>query len=288
MLVDWFTVGAQALNFLILVWLMKRFLYGPILHAIDEREKRIAGQLADADAKEADALTERNVFRQKNEEFEQQRAGLLKDAKEEASAERQHLIDQANEAAKILSAKRKESLRSDAHNLNQAIAQRTQQEVFAIARKTLADLAGASLEERIGEVFIQRLRAMDKPAKQRLAKAVRTAPGPALVRSAFDLPAVQRETISQALRETLSVDVTVRFETAPEVVGGIEVSANGQKVAWSIAEYLRALEVGVGEILNQEDRPEVKRETAEASELLQARRADAERGARVSVETTGP
>jgi F-type H+-transporting ATPase subunit b len=51
MLIDWFTVGAQALNFLILVWLLKRFLYKPILHAIDEREKRIAAELADADAK---------------------------------------------------------------------------------------------------------------------------------------------------------------------------------------------------------------------------------------------
>ena len=39
MLIDWFTICAQALNFLILVWLMKRFLYKPILHAIDEREK---------------------------------------------------------------------------------------------------------------------------------------------------------------------------------------------------------------------------------------------------------
>ncbi len=48
MLIDWFTVGAQALNFLILVWLMKRFLYRPILHAIDAREKPIAGELADA------------------------------------------------------------------------------------------------------------------------------------------------------------------------------------------------------------------------------------------------
>jgi hypothetical protein len=53
MLIDWFTVGAQALNFLILVWLMRRFLYRPILHAIDEREKRIAAELSNADAKKA-------------------------------------------------------------------------------------------------------------------------------------------------------------------------------------------------------------------------------------------
>jgi hypothetical protein len=49
MLIDWFTVGAQIVNFLILVWLLKRFLYKPILDAIDAREKRIAAELADAD-----------------------------------------------------------------------------------------------------------------------------------------------------------------------------------------------------------------------------------------------
>ena len=55
MLIDWFTVAAQALNFVILVWLMKRFLYQPILHAIDEREKLIASELANADKKKAEA-----------------------------------------------------------------------------------------------------------------------------------------------------------------------------------------------------------------------------------------
>ncbi|MEO8614423.1 MAG: F0F1 ATP synthase subunit B, partial [Luteolibacter sp.] len=86
MLIDWFTVGAQALNFLILVGLMKRFLYKPILSAIDAREKKIAAELADADAKKADAQKERDDFQHKNEEFDQQRAGLLKKATDEAGA----------------------------------------------------------------------------------------------------------------------------------------------------------------------------------------------------------
>ena len=52
--INWF-MSAQAINFLILVWLLKRFLYKPILHAVDAREKRIAAQLADAEAKEAES-----------------------------------------------------------------------------------------------------------------------------------------------------------------------------------------------------------------------------------------
>jgi len=65
MLIDWFTVGAQIVNFLILVWLLKHFLYKPILDAIDAREKRIAAELADADAKKAEAEKERTDFEDK-------------------------------------------------------------------------------------------------------------------------------------------------------------------------------------------------------------------------------
>ena len=258
MLIDWFTVGAQALNFLILVWLMKRFLYQPILRAIDAREKRIAAELADADAKKAEAQKERDEFQRKNAEFDQQRAALLSQATDEAKAERQRLLDEARAAADALSAKRQEALRSDAHNLNQAISRRTQREVFAIARQALTDLATTSLEERLGEVFTRRLRTMDAQGKKVLAEALRTTSDPVLLRSAFELPVEQRAVIQNALNETFSAEVRVRFETAPDLVSGIELTTNGQILAWSIAAYLVSLENGVAELLKASDKPEPK------------------------------
>ena len=250
MLIDWFTVGAQALNFIILVWLLKHFLYKPILDAVDAREKLIAAQLADAEAKKAEAQQERDEFQHKNEEFDRQRAALLSRATDEAKAERVRLLDEARAAADALRAKRMETLRNDAQNLNQAISRRTQQEVFAIARKALTDLATTSLEERVGAVFTRRLREMDGQAKKDLSEAIKTASGPALVRSAFELPAEQRATIQNALNETFAADVHVAFETAPDLVSGIEFAANGRKVAWSIADYLGSLEKSVDELLN--------------------------------------
>jgi F-type H+-transporting ATPase subunit b len=243
------------------VWLLKRFLYKPILNAVDAREKRIAAELADAAAKEAEAKKECNEFQSKNEEFDQQRAARWSTAIDEAKAERQRLLDDARKAADALSAKRQETLRSDADNLNQAIRRRTQQEVFAIARKALTDLAMTSLEERMGEVFTRRLRTMDNKAKEGLAEALKTAAEPALVRSAFELPAEQRATLQKALNETFSAEVRVRFETAPDLVSGIELTVNGQKVAWSIADYLASLERGVSELLNGKDKSEAKAES---------------------------
>ena len=260
MLIDWFTVAAQALNFLILVGLMWRFLYKPILAAIDAREKRIASELADADAKKGEAQKERDEFQHKNEELDQQRAALLSKATEEAKVAGQRLIEEARQAADALSAKRQQALENEAHSLNQAIRRRTQQEVFAITRKALADLATTSLEERLGEVFTRRLREMDGKAKEGLGQALKTASDPAIVHSAFDLPVEQRAAIQNALNETFSADIHLRFETAPDLVSGIELTSNGQKIAWSIADYLASMEKGVGELLKEPDKPVPKTE----------------------------
>src|SRR5208282_5852580 len=97
-------------------------------------------------------------------------------------------------------------------------------------------------EERMCEVFTRRLRAIDRKAKESLGEALKTASEPALVRSAFDLPAAQRAAIQKTLNETFSTEVHVRFETAPDLVSGIELTTNGQKIAWSISDYLASLE----------------------------------------------
>jgi F-type H+-transporting ATPase subunit b len=258
MLIDWFTVAAQMLNFLVLVWLMKRFLYKPVLSAIDSREKRIAAQLADADTQKTEAHKERDEFQEKNAAFDRQCAMLLSKATDDANTERQHLLTEARKAADAAGAIRQESLRHDAQNLSQAIAHRTQQEVFAIVRKTLTDLATANLEEQMRDVFTRRLTALNGQAKEDLGEALKTATDPALLRSTFDLSAEQRVAIQYALNTTFSADIKVQFETALDQISGIELTTKGQKVAWSIADYLTSMQKGVVELLQENEKAKAK------------------------------
>jgi F-type H+-transporting ATPase subunit b len=257
-LIDWFTVGAQALNFLILVWLMKRFLYKPVLAAIDGREKKVAAELADAAAKKAEAKKERDEFQQKNDQFDEHRAARLGEVTHEVNAERSKLLAAAGKAADALTAKRQDSLRRDARTLSHAITLRAQKEVFAIARKALEDLAATSLEERMTDVFATRLRTLDGKAKTALADVLAGAKRPVLVRTAFALPAAGCSTIQSALNDTFAADIHLRFETAPELVSGIELIAHGQKVGWSISDYLTSLQTGVAELLKEPDKAATK------------------------------
>ncbi|MBK6323477.1 MAG: F0F1 ATP synthase subunit B [Burkholderiales bacterium] len=242
MLIDWFTVGAQTLNFLILVWLMKRYLYKPVLDAIDAREKRIASELADAAQKQAQADSERDTFKQKNADFDQQREALARKASAEVDAERKRLLTDARTAADAVQAKRHEALESELQTLQEDIARRSQEEVFAIARKVLTDLAGTTLEDRITEVFAQRLGSMDAHAKSELSKALQASPGTVRVRSAFELTPAQQAALGQAMDAAMGAKLPIRFETTPDVIGGIELSANGWKIAWNISDFLASLQ----------------------------------------------
>jgi F-type H+-transporting ATPase subunit b len=255
MLIDWFTVGAQLLNFLILVWLLKRFLYKPVLDAIEAREKRIAGELATAASKLADAQKEHDEFGRKNKAFDDERGALAAQAAKQGVEERESLLQQAHKDADELRAASASALAADRTRLGRQIERLAQREVFAIARKALADLATANLEERMGDVFTRRLRTMDVGAKAALAAALKESAEPALLRSGFELPAADRATIQNALNEAFSSEVRVRFVTVPDAVCGIELTANGQTLAWNIADYLKALEQKLDALLHTESAP---------------------------------
>jgi F-type H+-transporting ATPase subunit b len=241
MLIDWFTVIAQVVNFLILVWLLKRFLYRPILNAIDAREKRIAAELASAESKKADALKERDEFMKKNKEFEQQRHTHINQMKEEVKTQRLQLLDSARQESDELRSKQQDALRAEQRSLSETLTHHARDEVFAIARKALTDLAGTTLEERMTEIFIQRLHDLNESDMAELKAAFKISSRPLIVRTVFILPAKQCLEIETAMKKILGEDKEVKFETVPDLVSGIEISADGRKVAWSISDYLQSL-----------------------------------------------
>lgn len=246
MLIDWFTVGAQALNFLILMGLLKHFLYKPVLDAIDTREKRIAGQLADAKQQKIEAHREKDLFGQKNDAFDADRADLLKKATAAADAEGKKLVEAGRATADAAAEKRRDGLKAEDLELAASVRRRTSEEVFTVTRKVMADLADVSLEASIGKLFLCRLKSMDTVAVAQMKTALASShPAKALIRSAFGIPTRQRTAIKTAVEHVLDSKLVIDFETAPALLGGVELIVSGQKLGWSIADYLQAMQVSI-------------------------------------------
>jgi F-type H+-transporting ATPase subunit b len=253
--IDWFTFGAQAVNFLVLVWLLKRFLYRPVLKAIEAREQRIAAQLRDAEASRQAGEAEQARLKAEREAFAAERDALMARAVEEVKLERARLLDAARSDADAFRARLRETLAGERRQLADMLARRTRHEVLAIARQALSELAGVELEARIVEVFTQQLDSLAPETLALLAPAPHEREPVAWVRSAFELPAAQRAALEQAVRRTLGGRLTVRFEAADGLLGGVELSSGGHKVAWSIDQHLASLEQGLDEVVAGAHRP---------------------------------
>jgi len=266
MQIDWFTVIAQILNFLLLVWLLKRFLYKPILKAIDDREGKIASQIKDVEAKDALAKKEQAEFIKKNETFDKQKKELMDKAVAETKEEREKLLEAARNDAAELRSKLEKSLNEMQENLNRDLVQKTQNEVFEIARKALADLASVSLEEQSTNIFIKRINELKNQEKKQFIEAFKSDSNPAQIKSAFDLPKKQQTEISTTVNKLLGTETHFQFKTTPDIISGIELSSNGYKLAWSISEYLNSLQKRISQTMKEEPKEEPQKEPKEKEE----------------------
>jgi F-type H+-transporting ATPase subunit b len=248
MLIDWFTVGAQAVNFIVLVWLLKRFLYKPVL-----REQRIAGELAAADRQKAEATASQDALQAKNKAFDDERAALLAKATLDAKSQGERLLAEARTAAEALAAQQRAALEGETTNLSRELTRLAAAESISIARAALQTLAGSDLDARIGEVFVKRVRALESKARESFGAALKGSNAGCVVVSSFPIEERERAEIQTALNETFSADIQLRFETSSRVIGGIELEAGGQRLSWSVADYLKSLDEKVGALLRTGD-----------------------------------
>jgi F-type H+-transporting ATPase subunit b len=255
MLINWFTVGAQILNFVVLVFLLKRFLYKPILNAIDAREKYVAAELANADLRLSEAHKTRDELHAKSTRFDEERGALLATAINDSKVEAQRLLDSARQAADALTLQRNLALQSDTAKLSDELARLAAAESINIARGVLKDLAGVDLEARISEVFARRLRAIDSKRRETLGILLTGPACNAVVASSFELSSGDKMTIQTALNESFSADIHLHFETSSNAIGGIELSIGGQRLSWTIADYLRTLEEKFAALLSAQNIP---------------------------------
>jgi len=237
MLIDWFTVVAQAVNFLILVWILKHFLYRPILEAIDRRDRDLAAAQASAAALAATAQAANDALDRQRREWDQSRQERIDRATGDAAAAAAALLAQARQdcAEQTLHA-RQELQERDARHWSE-VERQCEEQIFAITRTALAALANVSLERGITEVFLQRLATLDAPARAAFAAALGRG-GQPQVMSRFALDDEQRRSITQALTQLGAPAAAPRFTQAAQGIAGIEVMMEGCRVSWSLDGYL--------------------------------------------------
>lgn len=250
--IDWFTVLAQVINFLVLVALLKRFLYVPIITAMDQREAKITSRLEEAAEKSRNAEHQAGAYQQKLRELAEQREGMLSQARGESDMLRKELIKKARDEANSSQVKWAEAILQQRDVFLMDFRQQAGKQICAIARHALADLANTDLNKAVVDSFLQQLRTLEQVERDQMARSFLKSGDGVLLRSAFEIDPGVRQNIIQTIQAEIAGGIEARFETDPELICGIELKAHGRHIAWNLDDYLESLEESLARALDEE------------------------------------
>lgn len=243
MLIDPFTVLAQIVNFLILVALLKRFLYGPITRAMAQREQTIAQQLEQAAQQEAVAQQEADRLQQMQQDFAAHRDQRLTELRSRLHDERLTRLAQAKDEINQAKNRWYQALDQEKTSVLRWFRQQAAYQLAQTVRQVLRDLADADLEQQVVKMFLTRLRQLPEPEQQGLQQALTLADGaPVVIRSSLPLSEDMQRAISNAVQATAPHPLALNFETNADLGCGLELRTPGYKLDWNLAAYLDTLD----------------------------------------------
>lgn len=247
MQIDLFTLVAQIVNFIILLILLRIFLYKPVVNAMNEREEKIAARLQEAEEKRQQAEQEAQKYQQKRAEINEERDRVLAEAREQAEARRKELFSDLRADVDEQREQWHRAIQQEKERFLRELQERTETQVIDVVRRTLDELADAELEAQM----IQRFTREVDTHSDKIADAMDSDQREVVVHSAFELSDEQRERISSALNKHLN-GVDVNFDRDAELVCGLRLETGTYHIGWNVKQYLDALEKRLRETLDDE------------------------------------
>jgi len=240
--IDYFTIAAQVVNFALLVFILKHFLYGPLLKLMDEREMKIISRQKAAEDAKSEAKTQELSYRKKLEELSSEHEELLVKAKEDAKEFKADMMKKAREEIEETKVEWQRDLQRQRDDFISDLRKYSGRQLYAISRRALRDLANEDLERQIMIVFINRLNNLEESERETIKDLFKDSEQIITVRSAFIVPGDIQQQIKDALATHAGADVRVQYEIVDDLISGMVMSAKNVEIAWSIAGYLDSLE----------------------------------------------
>ncbi|MBO6282273.1 MAG: F0F1 ATP synthase subunit delta [Alphaproteobacteria bacterium] len=238
--IDLFTFAAQIINLIILLFLLRKFLYLPVLKAVEARQKLIADELESAALARKQAQKEEAKCAAKMQEIEAHKQDILAKVQQEAQILAAKLSDEAEAQYKQSQKKLHDKLAAEQKNFDATVQNLVIEHFNKFADSALKQLAGTDLNELVIKQFEKQLSLLSDDDKKMYAQAFEDKKVIS-VKSADKLSAVRKTDLERMLKSVLRLTDKIKFEYSinKDLIGGICVQADEQMIAWSLQGYLQ-------------------------------------------------
>ena len=236
MSIDWITVAAQIANFLVLVWLLKRFLYRPILDGIDARETEITVRMDKAVHEKEQAQAVQEEYREKVQALNVAQADMTETIRKKAEQQRDVLLAEAHQRLEQEHTAWQAHLDEEATKYTAKMHRAGAGALLALTRKALSDLAEETLEGQMARHLVQQIKPMASDLRRAAGQATE-----AIVTSRDPLPRPAQDDLSSELR-SLFPQIALLFETDENQAPGVVLLMGGAQLAWTVDSYIDGLD----------------------------------------------
>jgi F-type H+-transporting ATPase subunit b len=232
---DLTTFILEVINFLVLVWLLKRFFYRPVLAVIEARQAATAKMIADAEALRRAAEALKTEYTTRLADIDKERAAARSKLDEEIAAERTKRLA-ALETELAAERKRREALDARERSEREAALERQAAQLAArFATRLLERLAGPELNAKLVDLALSDLEALSSAELEALRAALRDPGASIKVVSAFPLDEARRAAFTHALNRLADRVLKIEFDDDAVLKAGVCIMAG----AWVLMANLR-------------------------------------------------
>ncbi len=237
MQLDWITIAAQIANFLILVWLLNRFLYGPITRAMKRRDEQIQSRLDDASEQKKKATTKQHELDDRLARIDEERDEKLDAARKEADELRRKLEQEARDEVDSKRAAWLAELQDARGDFIATLRTEVASGFREFAQDALGSLADTTLTERVAEAFQGRLKDLDGDELEKLRIAAEKA-DEVIIEAGHALDANTKRKLTRAVHDVLDDSSDVIYEDDREGLVGIRLRAGNFHIEWTLDSHL--------------------------------------------------
>ena len=219
MSINWWTLGIQTVNVVILVWLLQHFFWRPIAAMIEQRRITAQHTMAEAEASRTKATAALADIAKIRAGFDEEKELIVAGAHKAAEDARAAVLSDASKEAAALIAAAKTTIEKERVDAEKGWADRSSQLAVEIAGRLAARLNGAHVQTAFLDWLVTAIQAM--PAQERQAATLNGAP--LEVCSAAALDPAQQELTSALIGKAFGAQPHITFKVDPALIAGLEL-----------------------------------------------------------------
>lgn len=239
---DLFTFIATIVNFIILVVLLRIFLYDRVLEAVRKRQEEMKRRWEEAEKEKQHAEEEKERYARQTEELSEKEQTILEEKQQEAESRRNEMLENAKQELEEKKEQWQRSLDRKAKGLTNVIRENITAEVVKLTKLIVEDLADADFKNKIAELFVRKLQDLDTDEKGKIRQEFQKSKG-LTVNSSFALSREQKQNIRGALG--LDTKAAIEFTKKEDGVLGLELVSGDKVYAWHVDDYLGRVEQSI-------------------------------------------